>query len=134
MNDIDLVIEKIAADLEEPNFLDVRGIAAKRKRDREDADLRMQTRQEQRRELAGWVRSFKTEGGNRFMRFLEEVEEGGNHHFAWGPEVATALACCFVTMTVEFDLSTHLANCTPRFRFALTDEGRARLHSQKLAA
>lgn len=122
MIETDAVLEQIACELEQPDFLDLQGIAAKRKRDREDADLRLRTRQEQRRELARWVRSFKTGKGNSPVSFLRRIQEGTDQ-FEWGPDVAAALVAQLATLTVEFDLNTHLLNCTPRFRLTLTEGG-----------
>lgn len=119
----DALLERIASELEQPNFGDMHGVLSKRKRDREDAELRGQARLEQRRELAGWVRSFKTGEGNDPLRFVRSVASGDAEQYEWGPEVAAALAARLVTMTVEMDLNTHLRNCPARFRFALTKDG-----------
>lgn len=121
--DADSVIEQIACELDQPSFLDLRGIAAKRKRDREDADLRMRARQEQRRELASWVRSFKSDKGNSPLRFLESVRDGEADQYAWGPEVAAAILGRLITVTLEIEMSSHLANCERRYRFSITDKG-----------
>lgn len=129
----DTVIETIACRLEQPDFLDILGIAAKRKRDREDADLRMRTRQQQRRELARWVRSFKSGRGNDPLSFLESVRDGKADRYAWGPEVAAAVLGTLVTVTVEIELSTHLQNCERNYRFALTDDGKKLLEAARKA-
>ena len=126
MIDADAIIEKIACELEQPDLMDMVGIIAKRKRDREDADLRMRTRQEQRRELASWVRSFKSGEGNSPLRFLEEVRDGTTDQLFWGPEVAAAVLGRLVTVTVEVEFSTH---AHLRCRFALTEDGRNALGS-----
>lgn len=126
-SEADTVLEQIATEMEQGNILDLQGIIAKRKRHREDAELRMRTRQEQRRELAGWIRSFKSEGGNRLHRFLEEVRDGDTGRFDWAPDVAAAILAKLVTVTVHLELATHLRNCEPTFSFALTKQGLARL-------
>lgn len=129
MNDADTIIEQIACELDEPSFLDLRGIIAKRKRDREDADLRMRTRQEQRRELASWVRSFKSDKGNSPLRFLESVRDGKADQYSWGPEVVAAILGQLVTVTLEMEMSSHLPNCERRYRFSITDKGMGMLGS-----
>ena len=129
MIDADIVLEQVACQLEQPDLLDIMGIAAKRKRAREDADLRMRVRQEQRRELARWVRSFKSDKGNSQLRFLESVRDGTADQWAWGPEVAAALLGRLVTATIAIPLSTHMRNAECRYDFALTKDGQERLDS-----
>lgn len=119
----DAIIETIACRLEQPNLLDMQGIAAKRKRDREDASLRLRARQEQRRELASWVRSFKSDKGNSPLRFLESVRDGEADQWSWGPDVAAAVLGQLVIVTVEIELSSHLANSGLNYRFTLTESG-----------
>lgn len=118
----DDVLEEIAARLERPDLIDMRGILAKRKRDREDARLRMEARQEQRREIAKWIRSFKSEGGNSYVAALENIQD---NKFAWGPDVAAALANRHATLSVAVHLSTHLENSAVEYTVTLTDAGRA---------
>jgi hypothetical protein len=130
---MDDLLEKIACDLEGPMFLDFLGIAARRKRDREDADLRFRVRQEQRREIAGWIRSFKSGEGNDLERFLREVGNGEAGQFEWGPDVAVAVLSGLVVVHAEIAMSTHLPNCETKFRYSLTDAGKARLKAVSAA-
>jgi len=130
MTEVDAILEDIASKLEKPNFGDVRGIAAKRKRAREDAHLRSETRQEQRIELARWVRSYKGDGGNSYASTLENIQDS---RFAWGRDVAAALAMGHATLSISMDLDTHLANVAARYDVRLTDAGRAYLAKEQTA-
>lgn len=62
-NERDELIELIARGVEERSLLDLRGVMAKRKRDREDAQLRLDARHEQRAELGRFIRAFKSGEG-----------------------------------------------------------------------
>jgi len=53
----DATLEYAARQIEETNLSDLRGVGAKRKRDREDANLRFQVRKELRAELAAHLRA-----------------------------------------------------------------------------
>lgn len=59
-NDADDVLEYAARLIEESSLLDLRGVMAKRKRDREDADLRFRVIQETRAEMARHIRAMKS--------------------------------------------------------------------------
>ena len=127
---IDDILEQIASDMERKTFTDLRGIMGRRKRDREDADLRMQARQEQRRELADWVRSFKAGRGNSYPVKLERILD---NPFARGADVAAALVMGHAELTISFafGLGTHTANVRPVFRITLTEDGLAVLEQNK---
>lgn len=129
MTDVDSVIEEIISRLNDSNLTGIAGIWAKRKRVREDAELTAKVRQAQRREIANWMRSFKSGEGNDALNFVRSVQAGSTNQYEWGPEVATALAARYVTMTVSIELSTHLPNCHPKFSFAVTDKGLAAIGS-----
>ena len=54
----DQALEHCARMIEEGSFLDLQGIMARRKRDRENAQLRMEARIEMRKEMAEHLRAF----------------------------------------------------------------------------
>ena len=118
---IDFVLENIAAQMEKGNFLDLAGVMAKRKRAREDADLRFKVRQEQRKDLAQWIRSFKTGKGNSYATTLARLHDDP---FAWGPDVAAALTARHATLSIVTLLDTHLRNCKTEYKIELTEAGR----------
>lgn len=126
----DDIIEEIAVQLERSHFMDIQGIRAKRKREREDANLRALVRQEQRREIARWVRSYKSCGGNSYAAALENIQD---NPFAFGPNVAAAIVVRHAKLKVSIVLDTALANCHPVYEIELTDEGRAIMEPQKAA-
>lgn len=69
----DEALEWCAREIEEAGLSDIRGIMAKRKRVREDADLRFNSRVELRRELAGHLRALKGGRKGDAVRTLREI-------------------------------------------------------------
>lgn len=121
----DDIIEMIAADLESPNFGDMCGLLAKRKKDRENANLRFEVRNDQRKEIARLIRTYKSGSGNSYISRLERIEGDA---FAWGPDVSAALAAGHAVLKISVELTTHIENCGPKFEVRLTDKGRQVLH------
>jgi hypothetical protein len=79
----DALVEEIAAAVERPSLLDLSGIGARRKRDRQDAELRNRAREEQRREMAGLIRAFKTGEGWCPFTALQRIAEDLARIEAW---------------------------------------------------
>lgn len=132
MGDADVILEKLACDLERRCFSDARGILAKKKRDREDAQLRADVRLEQRVELANRIRSYKSGNGNDIDKLLLEVEKGeANENFTWGPNVAAAVLGQLLVVEISVVMDAHMRNCEPKFALSLTDEGRKRVTSKE---
>lgn len=134
MNDADTIIEIIASRLRESSLRDLHGVMAKRKRDREDADLRRRTRVEQREEIAQWVLSFRSDKGNSTLALLRQVADGERQDFAYGPHVAAALYAGLLDLEVSIPFNTHMANVRTRYRLSLTEKGKERLTAAERAA
>src|SRR5690242_16919601 len=71
-------LEWVLALIEEPSLLDLVGIAARRKRDREDAALRGEAREEQRREIASRIRALAANKADDPIRILREIANRPN--------------------------------------------------------
>lgn len=125
----DAVLEYAAQLIEEASFLDVRGIAARRKRDREDADLRFRTIQETRRECARHIRAMKNRrdlDAIEVLRHLSDLPEGHQHTLylrdawplAWKGwvKIECTINCTCISVPPE-----------TTYRLTLTEEGREQL-------
>jgi hypothetical protein len=73
--DADSVLEYAAQVVERDSFADLAGIAARRKRDREDAALRRQTREETREECAESIRACKSRRDRDAVAVLRDLAE-----------------------------------------------------------
>lgn len=74
----DATLEWAAQEIEQGSLLDLRGIMAPRKRDREDAELRMAARRDLRKELAEHLRAFKSRRDLDARETLKRVVERSN--------------------------------------------------------
>lgn len=130
----DNLIEQIACAVERTSLLDLRGSMASKKGDREDAAIRRQARDEQKEEIAGLIRSFKSDGGNSLLTLLSRINEEGDRHgsrtlvSAWP---LTWLGLCDVTMTMKLNQNS----LPPEVGFSihLTEKGKARLDVERRA-
>lgn len=75
--DMDEVLEYAARLIEEQSFQDLAGILARRKRDREDAELRRKATAETRRACARHIRSFKNRPELDAKSVLRDLSELG---------------------------------------------------------
>lgn len=78
MIDLDLddkTLEWAAQFIEQHDFIDIAGIAARKKRDREDAELRMKTRHAIKAEMANHMRAFKSRRDLDAREVLRRVVE-----------------------------------------------------------
>lgn len=131
MTNRDDILEEAALAVEERSLLDMRGILAKRKRVREDAELRMKVREEQRTELAELIRSLKTNRRRDSLSVLAdlaEIPEGRPHDLyltdAWPLAWKGWL-------NIHCNICCSSNGIPPRieYRIELSDEGRAALKS-----
>lgn len=124
----DAVLAWVARELEQGNFLDLRGIASRRKRDREDADLRMRARQEMRREFADYIRAMAGREDLEpaaLLRQIAALSPTGNHaaHLidAW-PLAWSG----WVVIECILKASSNWIPPEQHYRITLTTEGRVR--------
>lgn len=126
--DSDAVLEYAARLVEEGSFADLRGIWSKRKRDREDAELRRQTKEETRKECAEFIRAFKSRRDLDAVNVLRKISEQSDTAYSIHLIDAWPLAWkgwLNIYCTVKCN-----SNCLPPetiYRIELTDEGRALL-------
>lgn len=131
MSDRDEVLEFAAQLVESPNLSELRGIMARRKREREDAQLRSQTISDFKAEMAALIRSQKgrPDADLRTLREVAALEDNDFDHVlvvrrSW-PLMARGL--CHIAVT--FDCADAVISPTPAFRVTLTEEGRALIES-----
>jgi hypothetical protein len=126
-NDADDVLEYAARLIEDSSLLDLCGVMAKRKRDREDADLRFRTIQETRAEMARHIRAMKSrpdlDARNVLAKLAALPSDGRNHDMhlrdAWP---LAWKGWCNIKCTVICN-----SNCCPpetEYRIEITDYGR----------
>lgn len=122
----DELIEQIACGIEAGSFSDIMGTVAKKKRAREDAGLRFQTRKAQQGEIAQYVRSFKAGHGNDPLAVLEEIADGQRAelllHDAW-PLAWRGL--CDISVTIL--TTTNSLPPPTSYHIKLTERGEAML-------
>ena len=130
----DDLLEQIAQEVERLDFGDLAGILAKRKRQREDAEVRRLARVEQRAQIAEQIRSMKTFRRNDALAVLEriatETAEMDRHDIlvmqAW-PLAWKGWLNIFASIQCN-------SNCIPptmSYRIELTEAGRAALASAR---
>lgn len=127
----DDLIERIANGVEEPSFLDLHGIMAKRKKDRERAEFRMQIRQEQRAEIAGYIRSFKEGHGNDPLAVLQEIATHENDEGLYFLRLTDAWPLCWRGLCDIHAVIKCNSNSLPpemTYRVRLTEKGRKLLN------
>lgn len=127
--DTDAVLEYAAQLVEEGSFTDLAGIWSKRKRDREDAELRRKTKEETRVECARFIRAFKSRRDLDAVNVLREfAENDGQEDRHFGLIEAWPLAWKG-WLDIEAIVKCN-SNCHPpetRYRITVTDAGRKAL-------
>lgn len=126
--DTDAVLEFAAQLVEEGSFADLAGIWSKRKRDREDAELRRKTKEETRAECARFIRAFKSRDDLDPVNVLREFAEGDGQENAHRLDLIRAWPLAWKGwLNIEAIMKCN-SNCVPpetRYRVTLTDDGRA---------
>jgi hypothetical protein len=125
----DETLEYAAMLIEEASFTDLRGIAAKRKRDREDAELRYKTIQETRQECASLIRAFKNRpelSPVSVLRDLSELSPDGDH----APHLRDAWPLAWkgwVNIECRVICNSNWVPPESHYRIILTERGKAKL-------
>ena len=128
----DDVLEYAARLIEDASLLDLRGIMAKRKRDREDADLRFRTIQETRAEMARHIRAMKSRpdlDARSVLARLAALPASGRHDM----ELRDAWPLAWKGWLNIKCIVICNSNSVPpetEYRIELTDLGRGILNSQ----
>ncbi len=78
-NDIDALLESLAMEVEETSLRDHQGVLAKRKRDREDANLRAETMRSERAYIAEFIRSKKSNRARDAVMVLRDISERSSY-------------------------------------------------------
>lgn len=125
---VDEVLEYAARLIEDPSFLDIAGIWAKRKRDREDADLRRKTIEQARKDFADHIRAFK---GRRDMDLISELRDIAALEPADSVSHVVELRRAWplawkrlVKIEVTIDCADNTIPPAARYRISLTEKGR----------
>lgn len=124
----DATLEYAAQMIEESSLLDLIGIGARRKRQREDAALRMETREELRRDMARHLRAMKGRRDRDAIAVLEHLAtlDGGDHVSYLSDAWPLAWK-----RWVKIEAIINCAdNCVPpetHYRITVTDRGRQAL-------
>jgi hypothetical protein len=124
----DDALEYAAQLVEEMHFGDLRGIMAKKKRDREDAALRVDTIKKTRKEMAAHIRAFKDRPDLSLVTLLREAENlcgvglDDSIILARGGWQLASKGWVKVTMTAE--CTTNQIPPPVHFEVRITDKGR----------
>lgn len=123
------IIEEVAQWIEEASFLDLRGILSRRKRDREDAEVRRKARDELRAEIADMVRGRAGNGVGDPVATLKRLMETDGRWI--GSELRSEGWPLVFKGWIDVTVITHISeNSLParsEFRITLTDEGKKAL-------
>lgn len=126
----DEILEEAARYIEEMSFLDLRGLASKRKRDREDAALRCETIKETRKQLAADIRGLKENKRGDAVEVLKMLSELGDGWHAPYLRDAWPLAWKgWVDIQATVRLNSNSIPPETEYRITLTDKGREVLAS-----
>lgn len=132
----DEIIEWCAQQIERDRITDIRGIGARRRRDREDAELRAQTIQETRAELAAHLRAFKSRPDLDPLATLRQVAGLLPDDLEHTALVRNAWPLAWNGL-VDIDVIARLnSNSIPpesQYRITITDKGRRMLESEPAA-
>lgn len=125
----DDALEYAARLIEEISFADLGGIAARRKRDREDAALRVQTTKEVRAECARHIRAFIGRPDLSPVAKLREIAAlDPEKDHVWSVRDAWGLAKKgWLKIELRIVISDNTIPPTMSYRIVLTDRGRAKL-------
>ncbi len=123
---VDDVLEYAAQLIEEVSFTDLRGIAAKRKRAREDAALRLETAEEIRKECAQHIRAMKSRPDLDAKAVLARIANSDGKPSAFDLVEAWPLAWKgWLRIDVTICTTTNQVPPPVEYTISLTDRGRA---------
>lgn len=124
-------LEWAARKIEDPDFLDMGGTGAKKKRTREDAELRMATRIALKKELAALLRAFKNRDDLAPRAILREILEAPAGRMALLVRDAWPLAWKgLVDIRVSMEITQRSIPQRADYIITLTDKGRALLSAE----
>ena len=127
--DRDAVLEYAAQLIEELSFVDLAGTMAKRKRTREDAELRVRTIGETRKECARHIRAFKSRSdldATAVLRRIANLKPNQRHDI----ELVDAWPLAWkgwLRIDVTICATTNQIPPPTEYKITLTDKGRAAL-------
>jgi hypothetical protein len=130
-NERDELIELIARGVEERSLLDLRGVMAKRKRDREDAQLRLDARHEQRAELGRFIRAFKSGEGRDPTTQLRRIKDGERIWML--RDVADLVDMGLISLSVTVDLTYGSISGQVEYAARLTKDGEEAIAEREAA-
>lgn len=132
----DRLVEEIACHVESADFLDMMGTLARKKRAREDAELRKAARLELKKEIARFIRSYKSENGNSIASTLAQIKAreltAGDDHLLVDAWPLAWLGLCDITMSMK--LNQNVVPPQAAFKITLTEKGEERLRAEQAAA
>lgn len=121
----DDALEFAAQLVEERSLLDLRGLMSRRKRDREDAQVRLSARDELRRELADLIRAFKDRPDLSPLTALKRIAEADDRSHELHLRDAWQLAAKgWVRVLVNVDCTGNSIPPEARYRVEVTERGR----------
>ena len=133
MNERDELLEAAARLIEALSLDELRGIMARRKRDREDADLRSRTIRETRKQCAAEVRRYKNNPRSDPLAVLERLaalREVGRHDL-YLAEAWPLARSGWLRIEVSIVLNSNSVPPPTEYRITLTDIGKAALAAHK---
>lgn len=128
----DEILELAAQIAEQSSLLDLRGIMSKRKRDREDASLRMAAREELRTEIADHIRYAKASRRHDPIAILADLAALPDD-YRHDMHLTEAWPLAWKGwLDIEMTVRTNSNSVPPeaQYRIRLTEEGRAVLAAQ----
>lgn len=130
----DEILEEVALHIEELSFLDFRGVAAKRKRDREDAALRVKTIGETRKHLAAEIRGLKGNNRGDAVEVLKTLSElGDDWHEPYLRDAWPLAWKGWVDIHASVKLNSNSIPPETEYRITLTDKGKAVLAALRVS-
>lgn len=124
-HDADAVLEYAAQLVEKGSFADLAGVFSKRKRDREDAELRRKTKLETRKECAEFIRAFKSRRDLDPVSVLRSLAELGEYDHCIHVVEAWPLAWKgWLNITCATLCNSNSVPPKTTYRIELTDKGR----------
>lgn len=125
--DTDSVLEYAAQLVEEGSFADLAGILSKRKRDREDAELRRKTKDETRKECAEFIRAFKSRRDLDALIVLRNLSELADDSYEHSMRLIDAWPLAWkgwLNITCKIRCNSNSVPPEAEYRIEITNKGR----------
>jgi hypothetical protein len=123
----DDALEYAASLIEETDISDLHGVWAKRKRDQEDAELRMKTSEEVRRRCAAHIRAMKNRPDLTplsTLRMIAETKEGYGGHVSYLHDAWPLAWKGWINIECTIKVNSNGIPPETTYRITLTDKGR----------